>query len=177
MTLYEVFLRKGVKNLLYPPFVLMYDSNVTKLRAPNLQVMCVYAKLNAARQDSSMIHSAKPTFSPIVNIVFTWNLFCFEKWGRTDGRKYVRTTCVKWSLPAVFVGRPSGSIATLAHSNFSLSWRKRWEGKLHPSSLKRGVDSRKSKENRNDAFKQLATFGHYMSICLFSLSFIGHILD
>ena len=35
---------------------------------------------------SSMIHSAWPTVSPVANIVFTWNLFCFEKWGRTDGR-------------------------------------------------------------------------------------------
>ena len=33
-----------------------------------------------------MIHSARPTVSPVVIIVFTWNLFCFEKWGRADGR-------------------------------------------------------------------------------------------
>ena len=34
-----------------------------------------------------MIHSARPTVSPVVNIAFTWKLFCFldiEKWGRTD---------------------------------------------------------------------------------------------
>ena len=33
-----------------------------------------------------MIHSARPTVSPVANIVFDRNLFCFEKWGRTDGR-------------------------------------------------------------------------------------------
>ena len=35
-----------------------------------------------------MIHIARPTVSPVVNvmnIVFAWNLFCFKKWG-TDGR-------------------------------------------------------------------------------------------
>ena len=31
-----------------------------------------------------MIHSARPTGLPVVNIVFAWNLFCFEKWGRTE---------------------------------------------------------------------------------------------
>ena len=56
-----------------------------------------------------MIHSARPTVSPVANnIVFDWNLFCFVKSGdvRTDG-KDVRK---QWSLPAVTVGRPSGSI-------------------------------------------------------------------
>ena len=38
------------------------------------------------RQVSSMIHSARPTISPVANIVFALTLFCFEKWGRTDGR-------------------------------------------------------------------------------------------
>ena len=35
-----------------------------------------------------MIHSAKPTVSPVAKIVFCF--FClirFEKWGRTDGRR------------------------------------------------------------------------------------------
>ena len=41
---------------------------------------CKYSYI--IRQVSSMIHSAKPTASPVVNIVFTWNLFCFEKCGR-----------------------------------------------------------------------------------------------
>ena len=36
------------------------------------------------RKVSSMIHSARPTVSPVVNIVFAWKLFCFEKRGRTD---------------------------------------------------------------------------------------------
>ena len=40
--------------------------------------------LKHTRQVSSMIHSARPTVSPVTNIVFAWNLFCFEKWGRTD---------------------------------------------------------------------------------------------
>ena len=35
-------------------------------------------------QVSSMIHSARPTVPPVANIAFTWNLFCFEKWGRMD---------------------------------------------------------------------------------------------
>ena len=34
-----------------------------------------------------MIHLARPTVSPVVNIVFAWNLFCFEsRDGRTNGR-------------------------------------------------------------------------------------------
>ena len=33
-----------------------------------------------------MIHSARLTVSPVANMVFTWNLFRFEKWGRTDGQ-------------------------------------------------------------------------------------------
>ena len=36
-----------------------------------------------------MILSARPTVSPVVNIVFAWNLFClldFEKWGQTDNK-------------------------------------------------------------------------------------------
>ena len=47
-----------------------------------------------------MIHSAKPTVSPVANIVFC--LFClldFKKWGRTDGRTYERTTCAKTMIP------------------------------------------------------------------------------
>ena len=51
------------------------------------------------RQVSSMIHSARPTVSPVVKIVFTGNLFCFllyfEKDGRTDGQ----TTCAKTIIP------------------------------------------------------------------------------
>ena len=45
------------------------------------------------RQMSSMIHSVRPTVSPVANIVFT--LLDFEKWGRTDGR----TTCAKTMIP------------------------------------------------------------------------------
>ena len=52
------------------------------------------------RQVSSMIHSARPTVSPVANIVFAWNLFCFAKFWkvgtdeRTDGQ-HVRK---QWSL-------------------------------------------------------------------------------
>ena len=58
-----------------------------------------------------MIHSSKPTVSPVAKIVFF--LFClvrFEKWGRTDGRTYgrtyERTTCAKTMIPT---GRDCGS--------------------------------------------------------------------
>ena len=45
-----------------------------------------------------MIHSARPTVSPVANIVSAWTLFCFcEKW-RTDGRTDDMT-----------LGRPRGS--------------------------------------------------------------------
>ena len=42
----------------------------------------------------AMIHSARPTFSPVVNIVFAWNLFCFEKFWK-NVCMYGRTTCAK----------------------------------------------------------------------------------
>ena len=55
------------------------------------------------RQVSSLIHSARPTVSPVENIVFA--LFCFARfwkvWWWTD---------VQWFLPVVSVGWPSGSI-------------------------------------------------------------------
>ena len=57
-----------------------------------------------------MMHSAKPTVSPIANIVFT--LFCFARFlkvgtdGRTDGRKHMRNS-LSQSVGAA--GRPSGS--------------------------------------------------------------------
>ena len=56
-----------------------------------------------------MIHSARPTVSPVANIVFAWHLFCFVKFIRTDGRHVQK----QWSLPAVTVGRPRGSIFSL----------------------------------------------------------------
>ena len=31
-----------------------------------------------------MIHSPRPTVTPVSITIFTWNLFCFEKWGRTE---------------------------------------------------------------------------------------------
>ena len=56
-----------------------------------------------------MIHSARPYRPAVVNIVFHWNLFCFETWGRTYGQ-HVRK---QWSLSTVTVGRPRGSIYTI----------------------------------------------------------------
>ena len=37
---------------------------------------------------SSVIHSARPTVLPVMNIVFTWNLFCFARFWKvgTDGQ-------------------------------------------------------------------------------------------
>ena len=55
-----------------------------------------------------MILSARPTVTQVSSIVFVWNLFCFEKWGWTDGRHVQK----QWSLPAVTVGPPRGSINT-----------------------------------------------------------------
>ena len=48
------------------------------------------------RQVSSMIHSAWPTVSPVANIIFAWNLFCFEKWGRTACAKTMITGSAEW---------------------------------------------------------------------------------
>ena len=58
-----------------------------------------------------MIRLARPTVSPVVNIVFAWNLFSFARFWKVevDGQ-HVRK---QWSLPAVTVGRPSGSICPL----------------------------------------------------------------
>ena len=57
------------------------------------------------RQVSSMIHSARPTLPPVANIVFAWNLLCFEKWGRTDRRTDGRTT---WTKTVITNGRDCG---------------------------------------------------------------------
>ena len=53
-----------------------------------------------------MIHSARPTVSPVANIVFT--LFCFarfEQWGRMDGR--TDNLCENYDpyMPWLWVGR------------------------------------------------------------------------
>ena len=54
---------------------------------------------------SSMIHSARPTLSPVANIVFA--LFCFARFWKvgTDGRHVQK----QWSLLAVTAGQQSGS--------------------------------------------------------------------
>ena len=38
-----------------------------------------FGKVRRTRQVSSMIHSARPTVSPVVSIVFASNLFCFAR--------------------------------------------------------------------------------------------------
>ena len=50
---------------------------------------------DCTRQVSSMIHSARPTVSPVANIVFA--LFCFARFCKvgTDGR----TKCAKTMIP------------------------------------------------------------------------------
>ena len=47
---------------------------------------------NVTGQESSMISTARPTVTPVENIVFTSSLFVFldfEKWEWTDIRTYV----------------------------------------------------------------------------------------
>ena len=53
-----------------------------------------------------MIHLTRPAVSPVANIVFA--LFCFARFWKvgTDGQHMRK----QLSLPAVTVGRPSGSI-------------------------------------------------------------------
>ena len=76
--------------------------------------MVVFMKQRKTRQVSSMNHSARPTVSPVVNIVFAWNLFCFEKWGRTDNmcknNDHYRA--------AVTVGWPRGSTTSSSKITF-----------------------------------------------------------
>ena len=69
-----------------------------------------------------MIHSARPTVWPEVNIVYAWNLFArFWKVG-TNGQHVWK----QLSLPAVTVGRASGSIE--AGEIVSETWTK--EGQI-----------------------------------------------
>ena len=63
-----------------------------------------------------MIHSARPTVSPVANIVFALNLFCFEKWGRTTCAKTVITT-----------GRDSGSSSWIK--------KRQWSSTIHMASF------------------------------------------
>ena len=57
-----------------------------------------------------MIHSARLTGSPLVNIVFTFNLFRFARFWRTDSRMDNKSENNDHFRRAVTVGRPSGSI-------------------------------------------------------------------
>ena len=76
------------------------DNNDNNL--PLVKVKHIFFEIRKTRQVSSMIHSDRPTISPIMNIVFTWNLFCFDRFCTRD----VRTTCVKTMITT---GRDCGS--------------------------------------------------------------------
>ena len=49
-----------------------------------------------------MIHSARPIVSPVVNIVFAWNLFCFARFWKVGTDVWTEGQHVRkqWSLPA-----------------------------------------------------------------------------
>ena len=109
----SLILRKKVKRQSYLPIMqkeVFFGYFQTELVAKVLLYLVdvLYkGNLLETRQMSFMIHTALPTVSPVVNIVFAWNLFCFGwKDGRTDGQHERR----QWSISAVTVGRPSGSI-------------------------------------------------------------------
>ena len=65
------------------------------------------------RQVSSMIHSARPIFTPVANIVFC---FVFLDLKSVDGRTDGQLVRKQWSLPAVTLGWPSGSIEGRRHN-------------------------------------------------------------
>ena len=66
--------------------------------------------IERTRQVSSMIHWARHRLLPVLNIVFAGNLFCFCQILRNgDERTYGQHMRKQLSLPAVTVGRPSGS--------------------------------------------------------------------
>ena len=47
-------------------------------------------KEETKKKSMKMIHSARPTVSPVVNIIFVWNLLCFARFwtvGRPSGSK------------------------------------------------------------------------------------------
>ena len=77
------------------------------------------------RMEERMIHLARPTISLVVNIVFAWYLFCFARFWKvgTDGQ-HVRK---QWSLSAVTVGRPSGSIEG--------EWWREWKSAFYPQMI------------------------------------------
>ena len=83
----------------------LYYNLIGHFKQSYLESVCIYIYqiiiiTKLTRQVSLVIHSARLTFSPIANIVFAWNLFCFEKWGRTE--TYAKTMIT-------IVGRPHGS--------------------------------------------------------------------
>ena len=66
----------------------------------------VQMKVSWTRQVSSMIHSARPTVSPVPNIVFAWNLLCFARFFKRKVLRYEQHMRKQCSLPG---GRDCGS--------------------------------------------------------------------
>ena len=113
MLLYKI--KKHVWN--FPPHTALWYSKLfqlsiqesfpnTYLHGPRGQKL-FQQKIKNTRQESSMIHSARSTVSPAVNIVFAWNLLYFARFLNVgvDGQHVQK----QLSLPAVTAGRPSGS--------------------------------------------------------------------
>ena len=71
-----------------------------------------------------MIHSARSTVSPV-----SWALCCFDRFWKvgTDGRTDGQHVQKQWSLPAVTMGRPVGSIETYLSSIFVLGIKPRYQ--------------------------------------------------
>ena len=88
-------------------------------------IITTFLETFETRQASSMIHSARSIVTPVANIVFCCFVFLESGDGRTDGQ-HVQT---QWSLPAVTLAWPSGSIETNSDISFWISgitkyWKK-----------------------------------------------------
>ena len=68
-----------------------FEKTIYHLLFPELAIKIILTR--------SMIHLARPTVSPVVNIVFAWNLFFFEKWGWTEGLTTTRTKTMITTSP------------------------------------------------------------------------------
>ena len=71
-----------------------------------------------------MIHSARSIVTPVANIVFCCFVFLDLKSG--DGLTYGQHERKQWSLPAVTLGWPSGSIKTKIQEQITIHARKFW---------------------------------------------------
>ena len=81
------------------------SQDVLTWKLNNVTVKNIIVELQKTRQVSSMIHSAIPTVSPVVNIVFAGNLFCFARFWKMG--KNIRTDNMCENNDHY---RPSGSI-------------------------------------------------------------------